>query len=777
MNDQVTFLDVLVEAIKRAASKYNRNDQVPPAVILWTDKDRQWEALLPLLRERLPILTFGQYKPAEWTGPAYWLRCVIAQTLPDYQLPADTIPIIYLPGISKQEIRAVEDTPKMLQPLAELQYRGVLWAHKNGRDWTIAAFIQSPEGGLGIEIGADNATKEALQRALLKLADEPIAHLKKEAPLRAPFFDALLNPDEVRSLLLWLNDPVGYPKRCSTEEWASFCGLCQQKYGFHPEKDGVMTAMVLFGEHQGEWKNVWNRFKEAPHSYPHLPELLRRAKPQQMSLFTPISESWPQDNEAAELTLREKLTALRNVPPHEVRVSIGDLEKEHAPRRSWIWTTLGRSPLVTALQHLMALVKETERTPGGSTVTEIGKAYTEWGWKADAAVIDALASVEKAEDVSAIKAVITALYRPWLENTALAMQKVVYSGHPSQTYRIEPLAEPGNGVCILFCDGLRFDIGQRLAAALENSQLTCKIEAHLVPLPGVTPTAKPAISPVAGLMSGKASQGLEPVVTSGGSKVTVEVLRKLLVQSGYQVLRGEELGDPSGKAWTEMGTIDSYGHQYSWKLSHHLAGEIRALERRIEALLSWGWKQVLVVTDHGWLLLPGGLPKADLPEHLTLIRKGRCARIKEMSNTDQETVPWYWDNNIRIALAPGISCYEAGKEYEHGGLSPQECFVPIIMVSQQGNTSSQSITIEQVTWRGLRCTMTIIGTTPSIQVDIRTRAGDPKTTLTATSKSPNADGTLSMVVPNEDRMGEAALIVILDRDGTVMKQISTIIGG
>ncbi len=773
MNDQVTFLDALVEAIKRAG-RYNKNDQVPPAVVLWTDKDRQWEALLPLLRERLPLLTLGQYKPAEWTGPVNWLRCVIARTLPDYQLPLEVTPVIYLPGISKQEIRAVEETPKMLQPLAELQYRGVLWTHRSGRDWTVAAFIQSSEGGLGIEIGADNATKEALQRALLKLADEPLARLKKEAPLRAPFFDALLNPDEVRSLLLWLNDPVGYPKRCSAEEWASFCGLCQRKYGFHPEKDGVMTAVVLFGQRQDAWGNVWSRFKEAPHAYPNLPELLRRAKPQQMSLFT-ASESWPQDNEAAELTLRESLTALRDVPPHEVRTAIGDLEEEHAPRRFWVWATLGRSPLATALQYLMTLAKETERTPGGSTVTEIGKDYTEWGWKTDAAVIDALAAVEKAEDVAAIKAVITALYRPWLENAALAMQTVVYSGHPLRTYHVEPLSEPGNGVCILFYDGLRYDIGQRLAAALESNQLTCKVEAHLVPLPGVTPTAKPAISPVVGMLSGKTSQGLEPIVTASGSKVTAEVLRKLLIQSGYQVLKGEELGDPSGKAWTEMGTIDSYGHQYSWKLSHHIAGEIHGLERRIEALLSWGWKQVLVVTDHGWLLLPGGLPKADLPEHLTLIRKGRCARLKEMSNTDQETVPWYWDNNVRIALAPGICCYEAGKEYEHGGLSPQECFVPVIMVSQQENTIS--ITIENVIWRGLRCTMNVAGATSGMKVDIRTKAGDPATSLTTTSKSPNADGTVSVLVQDEDRMGEAALIVVLHSDGTVIKQILTTIGG
>ncbi len=776
MNGQITFLESLVESIHQAG-KYNKNDQAPPAVVLWTDKDRQWEALLPLLRDRLPLLTLGQYQPKEWTGPAYWLRCVIAHTLAEYQLPEDVTPVIYLPGISKQEIRAIEDTPKMLQPLAELQYRGTLWTHKNGRDWTVAGFMQSTEGGLGIEIGADHATKEALQRALLKLADEPIARLKKESPLRAPFFDALLNPDEVRNLLLWLNDAAGYPKRCSTAEWEAFCGLCKRKYGFHPVSDGVMTAILLFGEHQGVWENVWHRFKEGPQAYPHLPELLRRAKPQQTSLFTTFSESWPQDNEEAELTLRKSLTALREAVPHEVRAVINDLEKEHALRRSWVWTMLGRSPLVIALQHLMTLAKETERTLGGPTVTDIGNAYTEWGWKADAAVLDALGDVEEAEDVAAIKAVITALYRPWLENAALTMQKVVYSGHPSQNYHVEHLSKTENGVCILFCDGLRYDVGGRLAAALETNDMVCSIESHLVALPSVTATAKPAISPVAAMLSGKASQGLEPTVIASGSKVTVEVLRKLLTQSGYQVLKGEELGDPSGRAWTEMGDIDSYGHRYSLKFAHHLKGEIHALERRIETLLGWGWKQVLVVTDHGWLLLPGGLPKADLPEHLTLIRKGRCARLKETANIDQETVLWYWDNNVRIAMAPGIRCYEAGKEYEHGGLSPQECIVPIITVSQKAGTLNQPIDIENIIWRGLRCTMNVAGATLGMKVDIRTKAGDSTTSLLSASKSPNADGTISVLILDEERMGEAALIVVLNNDGTVIKQFLTTIGG
>jgi predicted ATP-dependent Lon-type protease len=39
---------------------------------------------------------------------------------------------------------------------------------------------------------------------------------------------------------------------------------------------------------------------------------------------------------------------------------------------------------------------------------------------------------------------------------------------------------------------------------------------------------------------------------------------------------------------------------------------LEELRRKIDGLLAVGWKRVRVVTDHGWLLLPGGLPKIEL---------------------------------------------------------------------------------------------------------------------------------------------------------------------
>jgi len=113
-----TVFDALLRALEKAA-EYNRNDQVAPAAILWTDKDREWEPLVPRLRTHLPhFLTLGEYDPESRTGPAIWIRCMVGRTLPEADWPEEAVPIIYLPGVSRQEMRALEQCPKSLQRLA-----------------------------------------------------------------------------------------------------------------------------------------------------------------------------------------------------------------------------------------------------------------------------------------------------------------------------------------------------------------------------------------------------------------------------------------------------------------------------------------------------------------------------------------------------------------------------------------------------------------------------------------------------------------------------------
>ena len=72
-----TMLDAILGALREAAL-YNKQEQTPPAAVLWTDGERRWQALLPRLRSAAandpPLLTLGAYVPAERTGPAIWRR-------------------------------------------------------------------------------------------------------------------------------------------------------------------------------------------------------------------------------------------------------------------------------------------------------------------------------------------------------------------------------------------------------------------------------------------------------------------------------------------------------------------------------------------------------------------------------------------------------------------------------------------------------------------------------------------------------------------------------
>src|SRR5690606_1343374 len=140
------------------------------------------------------------------------------------------------------------------------------------------------------------------------------------------------------------------------DAWEAFCTSCDNKYRFHPEHDGPITAAKHLGQRvTSEWQLVWNRFGENPTAYPNIPDLLRQGRNlKDMPLFHDAS-SWPQDNEAAEDALRLRLSALLDAQPADARKQLTDLENEHGKRRGWVWARLGQSPLAHAVEHLAAL--------------------------------------------------------------------------------------------------------------------------------------------------------------------------------------------------------------------------------------------------------------------------------------------------------------------------------------------------------------------------------------------------------------------------------------
>jgi len=298
---------------------------------------------------------------------------------------------------------------------------------------------------------------------------------------------------------------------------------------------------------------------------------------------------------------------------------------------------------------------------------------------------------------------------------------------------------------------------------------------HWSALPPVTPTAKPALSPVTDLLTGTPDgDGFCPALADSAKKLTSDRFLQLMEGRGYQVLKGETVGDPSGLAWTECGQIDRTGHDQGWRLARRINEEVQALAERTAALLNAGWKEVHIVTDHGWLLLPGGLPKVEMPGYLAQDRWGRCAVVKPGSKVELPQRTWHWSNQVWVAMAPGIQCFYAGKEYAHGSLSLQECLVPEMRV--RATKELTPATIESVKWVRMRCRVTIEGNGAGLRVDLRTKLADAGSSL-VTPKSPEPEGTVSLAVEDDDTVGTAAFIVLLTGDGQVIDKRSTTVGG
>jgi hypothetical protein len=118
-------------------------------------------------------------------------------------------------------------------------------------------------------------------------------------------------------------------------------------------------------------------------------------------------------------------------------------------------------------------------------------------------------------------------------------------------------------------------------------------------------------------------------------------------------------------AWTEFASLDTYGHNEGAKLAWRVEEELAGLQQRILDLIQVGWTKIKVITDHGWLLLPGGLPKAELPRHLTASRWNRCAIPSAGAQHGYPMTSWFWDAAEAVVLAPGVSCFVAGMEYAH----------------------------------------------------------------------------------------------------------------
>lgn len=771
MSSSVSILEILVERLRATADGYHDGAEEAPVVILWTDPDGAWKPVVAQLQGLMPeLLMLGDYAPEQKTGPVIWLKCAIAGTVQDVEIPKGVVPILYLPGVARHQLRAADQCPWELQPLVELLYRGTIWTHPNGRDWSLEAFFQAAEG-LGLDMANDEKTRESLKAAIAVLAKTPIEQLRKKGRLEAADFDDIIVGDTPRDLLSWIGAPDAVQGEWGEERWHAFRSRCQDKYNFDPGKEAPLYAAEKLGRREAEaWRQLWDRFCEAPGIFQGVKGALDRAQPSDVLALDP--ESWPAENEKQENSLRAALAALEHKAPHVARHELNELEKEHAPRRSWVWARLDEAPLARSLAPLQQLAEATRTIPACEKPVEWVSWYVEHGWKADAGAVAALRSLHRSTDEAALYSAIRSVYATWLEDLARKYQVAV----AKHGYAFPPGETVAEGECLLFVDGLRYDVGQDLADRIEKANFSVTRSVRLAALPSVTPTAKPAVSPIASKCKGAKLPPLFMPNGPDGAELSAYSFNKLLEATGYQKLKEGELLGPvsaSSRGWLETGRIDSRGHDLGAELAVMLPGELERVVALVEALLAAGWKTVRIVTDHGWLLMPGGLEKHDLPGFLVDSRWSRCAAIKGQSTPDVQTVPWRWNEAEHVAIAPGAKAFKKGEAYAHGGLTLQECVTPILLVGGQA-TVGGVVRVAAVRWKRMRCAVELSHGEAGLLAHIE-RADTHKPVSPA--KEVEADGQISILINDEDLVGQPATVIVTDANGRVIAKADTRIGG
>jgi hypothetical protein len=176
--------------------------------------------------------------------------------------------------------------------------------------------------------------------------------------------------------------------------------------------------------------------------------------------------------------------------------------------------------------------------------------------------------------------------------------------------------------------------------------------------------------------------------------------------------------------------------------------------------------------------MPGGLPKVDLPSSVVESKWGRCAAIKLGASTNAQEFPWHWNPNQHFALADGVGCFRKGEEYAHGGISLQECLtLELTVTGSVASVSGGRVTLTDVVWKGLRCTVAAEGDFAGLSLDVRTRPGNPDSSVVVGAKPLKENGTASVVVEDEDLEGSDAAVVLVDEHGGLVAQVATVIGG
>jgi hypothetical protein len=255
---------------------------------------------------------------------------------------------------------------------------------------------------------------------------------------------------------------------------------------------------------------------------------------------------------------------------------------------------------------------------------------------------------------------------------------------------------------VVIVDALRYDCALALKSMLTGSEVT--VAPMRAMLPTITPFGMSALLPASHGPNSLLERGKDRVPSRGGQDLSQRSIRiAQMTAAGADCREIDAIEKASAKPskvpplLVVFGheEVDSIGHGDGDALIRHLNKELERIARVVRKLHHWGYPEVTVVTDHGFVLmdeenLP---PEVPLAAEWCLVKKERFAFVPAGADLPVKSVPMPWDSSVRVAVPPGFAYFKTEKSFSHGGATLQELVIPRLCSKQRAKQQKVGVEI------------------------------------------------------------------------------------
>ena len=263
------------------------------------------------------------------------------------------------------------------------------------------------------------------------------------------------------------------------------------------------------------------------------------------------------------------------------------------------------------------------------------------------------------------------------------------------------LKQNGHRVAYFMVDALRYELGVALEKQLAEDGVI-EMQLALAQLPSITPVGMASLLPGAAdqLTVEKSDSGLIPLLEErpvGSVTQRMEAFRRRYGQRFAEMRledfvrnKAPEVAEETDLLVLRSVEIDSHFENHPETAPTEITNALKRIRMAVHRLIDLGFDEVVIATDHGFVMNThadaGDI--ATKPHGDWLVVHDRCA-LGDGSADNHHLVMeaqrlGVRGNALRLAAPLSLVPYRAGLDYFHGGLSLQECVLPVIRLQIKG---------------------------------------------------------------------------------------------